>query len=101
MLVPARRLDGGDDLARDAELREVAEARLAVGSEVAHGLVEADEALLDEVLRLAAEQEVRRRLEPDEAAVALDDPLIRVGAAGLGERDEVGILKLGLRLMTV
>ena len=44
VLVARRRLDRGDDLAGDAELGEVAEARLAVGAEVADRLVEADAA---------------------------------------------------------
>ncbi len=44
--------------------------RLAVGAEVADRLVEADQAFLDEVLAVAAGQEVRRRLQPDEAVVA-------------------------------
>ena len=50
VLVARRGLDRGDDLARDAQLREVAERRLAVGAVVADRLVEADEALLDQVV---------------------------------------------------
>jgi hypothetical protein len=41
VLVAGRGLDRGDDLAGDAELGEVAEARLAVGPVVANRLVEA------------------------------------------------------------
>ena len=96
MLVAARGLDRGDDLPGDAELGEVAEARLAVGPEVADRLVEADQSLLDQILGVATEQEVRRRLEPDEAAITLDDPVVGVGTAPLGERNQVRILKLGL-----
>jgi len=62
VLVARRGLDRGDDLARDAQLREVAEARLAVGAEVADRLVQTDEAFLDEVVAVAAGEEVRRRL---------------------------------------
>ena len=54
MLVATRRLDRRDDLARDAQLREVAERGLAVGPEVADRLVEADQALLDQVVGVAA-----------------------------------------------
>ena len=88
VLVARRGLDRGDDLARDAQLGEVAEARLAVGAVVAHRLVEADEALLDEVVGVAAGEEVRRGLQADEAVVAADDPVVRVGAALLGQRDQ-------------
>jgi hypothetical protein len=40
VLVPGRRLDRGDDLAGDAQLREVAEGGLAVRTEVADRLVQ-------------------------------------------------------------
>src|SRR5207248_634677 len=87
-------LHRGDDLAGDAELGEVAEARLAVRAKVADRLVEAEEPLLDQVVGVAAEQEVRRRLQSHEAAVAPDDAIVRVGAPALGERDEIRVLKL-------
>ena len=58
VLVAGRGLHRGDDLAGDAELGEVAEARLAVGAVVADRLVEAEQALLDQVVGLAPEQEV-------------------------------------------
>src|SRR3990172_11571887 len=67
MLEARRRLDRRDDLSRDAELGEAPEGGLLVRAEVAHRLVEADQALLDEVVRLAAGDEVRARLQPDEA----------------------------------
>src|SRR5204862_8089560 len=92
VVVAARGLYRGGELARDAGLGEVAEARFAIGAGVADRLVEAEEPLLDQILGLAAEQEVRRRLQADEAAIALDDALIRVGAARLRERDQVGVL---------
>ena len=98
VLVARRRLDRGDDLARDAELREVAEARLAVGAVVAHGLVEADEALLDEVVGVAAGEEVRRGLQADEAVVPAHDPVVGGRIALLGKGDEVAILNLNLTL---
>src|SRR4051794_40271575 len=98
VLVARRRLDRGDDLARDAELGEVAEARLAVGPVVAHGLVEADEALLDEVVRVAAGQEVRGRLQADEAVVAPHDAVIGDRIALLGKGDQVAIIDLNLPL---
>src|SRR3954452_3725587 len=98
VLVARRRLHRGDDLAGDAELREVAEARLAIGAVVADRLVQADEALLDEVVRVAAGEEVRRRLQADEAVVAADEPLVRGRIALLGEGDEVTVIDLDLRL---
>ena len=98
MLVARRRLDRGDDLARDAQLREVAEARLAVGAVVADRLVEADEALLDEVVAVAAGQEVRRGLQADEAVVAAHEPVVRVGISLLGKGDQEAIIDLKLTL---
>ena len=100
VLVARGGLDRGDDLARDAELREVPEARLAVGAVVANRFVEAHEALLDQIVGVSADQEVRRRLEPHEAVVALHDPVVRVLLALLGERDEVVIIKLSFRVET-
>jgi hypothetical protein len=81
VLVARSRLDGGDDLARDAQLREVAEARLAVGAVVADRLVEADQPLLDEVLAVAAREEVGGGLEPDEPLVAGEQPCVGRGIA--------------------
>src|SRR4051794_10431233 len=98
VLVARRRLHRGDDLPRDAQLREVAEARLAVGAVVADRLVEADEALLDQVVAVAAGQEVRRRLEAHEAVVAAHETLVRRRVALLGERDEVPVFYLDLTL---
>src|SRR4051794_39478367 len=98
VLVARRRLHRGDDLAGDAQLREVAERGLAVGAVVAHGLVQADQALLDQVVRVAAGEEVRRRLEPDEAVVTADDPVIGGGIPLLGKGDEGSVLNLDLTL---
>ena len=98
MLVACRGLDRRDDLARDAELGEVAEARLTVGAIVADRLVETDEALLDEIVRVAAGEEVGRGLEAHEAVVPADEPVIGVGVPGFGEGDEVAILNLKLTL---
>ena len=99
VLEARRGLDRRDDLARDAELREAAERRLLVGAEIAHGLVEADQALLDQVLGVAAGEEVRARLQADEAGVAADQlrPSRAVAVAGL--EDELEILKLSLSLL--
>src|SRR3954447_24285739 len=98
VLVAGCGLDRGDDLAGDAELGEVAEARLAVGPVVADRLVEAEQALLDQVVGLSPEEEVRRRLETDEAAVTLDDHVVGVWSARFGERDEIMVIKLSLRV---
>ncbi len=98
VLVAGRRLDRGDDLAGDAELGEVAEARLAVGSVVAHRLVEADQALLDQIVGVAAGQEVGRRLQPHESVVPAHDLVVRFGVSLLGQRDQIPILNLRLSL---
>ncbi len=69
MLEARRRLDGGDDLPRHTELREAAKRRLLVRAEVPDGLVEADHALLHEVVPVAAGEEVRARLQANEPGV--------------------------------
>src|SRR5919198_4397546 len=70
VLEARRGLDGGDDLASDAELGEAAERRLLVRAEITNRLVEPDQPLLDQVFGVAAGEEVRARLEADEARVA-------------------------------
>jgi hypothetical protein len=67
-----RGLDGRDDLARDAQLREGPERGLQVGVVVADRLVEADHAFLDDVLAVRADEEVGARLGAGEAAVFLE-----------------------------
>src|SRR4051794_3335928 len=99
VLEAGRGLDRGDDLPRHAEFREAAERRLLVGAEVAHRLVEADEALLDQVLRVAAGEEVRARLQAHEAGVAADERVHRDAVAVPGSQDELQILKLALSFL--
>ena len=60
---------------------------VAIGAEVADGLVEADQALLDEVVRIAAGEEVGARLEADEAVVAADDGVHRALVTVAGSSD--------------
>ena len=62
VLVPGRGLDRGDDLPGYAELGEVPETRLAVPAVVAYRLVEADEALLDQVVGVS--EDAFRRTKP-------------------------------------
>ena len=76
VLVATRGLDRRDDLAGDVQLREVAEARLAVGPVVANSLVEPDGTLLNQVVGIASEEEVRRRLEPHESPITADQPVV-------------------------
>ena len=97
VLVAGRGLDRGDDLARDAELRERAEGRVLVGPEVAHGLVEADQPLLDQVVGLAAGDEVRARLQADEAGVAAEERVERGVVAVPGADDEADVVLLSLQ----
>src|SRR5205085_10771270 len=80
------------------ELREVAEGRLPVRAVVAHGLVETDQAFLDQVVRVTAGKEVRGRLETDEAVVTADDPVVGGGVTLLRQGDQVAILDLNLTL---
>jgi hypothetical protein len=94
VLVARRRLDRGDDLTGDAQLGEAAEARLAVTAVIAHGLVEADQPLLHQIVAVAAEQEVGRGLEAHESVVAPDDALLGVGVPLLGEGHERAVVGL-------
>ena len=68
-------------------------------AEVAHRLVEADQPLLDEILAVAAGEEVRARLQPDEAGVAADEVIHRRVVAVARLDDELQILELALRLL--
>src|SRR5207302_7148848 len=99
VLQPRRRLDRGDDLAGYAELREAAKRGLLVGAEVAHGLEEPGQALLNEVLGIAADEEVRARLQADEAGVAADERVHRRPVAVPRADDELEIVELPLGLL--
>src|SRR5205807_5429716 len=74
------------DLPGYAELRERAERRVLVRTVVPNRLVEPDQALLDEVVRVAAGEEVGARLQPHEPLVAADDrvhrPLVALSRSG-------------------
>ena len=98
VLVAGGGLHGGDDLAGDAELGEVAKARLAVGAEVADGLVEAHQPLLDEVFGVSPGEEVGGGLQADEAVIAADETVVGVAVALLGQGDQEAILNLGFRV---
>jgi hypothetical protein len=98
VLVARGRLDRGDDLAGDAQLREGAERRLAVDAVVADGLEEADQALMDEVLALAAGEEVRAGLHAHEAAISVDQTVHRGRVTGPRPCDQSPILNLDPRL---
>ena len=99
VLEARRRLDRGDDLPRHAELREAAERRLLVRAEIPDGLVKADQALLDQVLRVAAGEEVRAGLEPDEAGVAPDQDIEGRAVAVPRPKHELKVLELSLGLL--
>src|SRR5438876_1235624 len=92
VLEAGRSLDRGDDLSRHAELGEAAERRLLVRPKVAYGLAEPDQPFLEEVLAVAAGEEIRARLHANEARVAADQritcPLVAVASA----EDELQIL---------
>src|SRR5439155_14626451 len=99
MLEAGRRLDGGDDLPGHAELGEAAERGLLVRPEVAYGLVETDQPLLDQILRVAAREEVRARLQPDEARVTAHEDVQRAAVAVPRPKHELEILELSLGLL--
>jgi hypothetical protein len=101
VLVARGGLHGGDDLPRDAQLGEVAEARLAVRSEVADRLVEAHEPLLDQVFRVAAGEEIRGGLQAHESVVAPDKTVVGVAIALLCESDQEDILDLRFSVRVV
>ncbi len=96
MLEARGRLDRRDDLASHAQLGERAERRLLVVSEVPHRFVEADQPLLDEILGVAAGQEVRAGLEADEAGIAADQLVEGLAVAVSCLDDELQILELPL-----
>jgi hypothetical protein len=98
VLVAGRGLHGRDDLARDAQLREVAERGFAVRPEVADRLVQADQALLDQVLGVTSDEEVRRRLQPHERRITPDEPVVRVWRALARQSEKILVIKLYLSL---
>ena len=98
VLVARCGLHGGDDLTGDTELGEVAKARLAVGTEVANRLIEADEALLDEVVGVPSGEEVGGGLQPHEAVVAAHEAVVGGAVALLRKGDQKTIINLDLRL---
>src|SRR5439155_22750217 len=91
------RLDGGDDLAGDSQLRERPERRLTLDLVVADRLVQADQRLLLDVVAVAAHQEVPAALGPGEAAIALDQDLLGLAIAALSKDGEVVVLTIDER----
>jgi hypothetical protein len=53
---------------------------------------------LDEVVGVAAGEEVRRGLEPDESVVPANDLIVRLGVALFRKSDQEPIFNLKLRL---
>src|SRR5581483_5290609 len=99
VLEARRRLDGGDDLPRHAELREATERGLLVWPEVADGLAEPDQPFLEEVLGVAAREKVGARLHADEARVATDQRVSSALIAVARAKDELQILELTLSFL--
>ncbi len=94
VLLARGRLDGRDDLPGDAQFGEAAKRRLAVVAVVAHRLVEADHALLDQVFGVAAGEKVRARLEAHELVVTQHEGVegaLVAAAVGVDE-GEIGTL---------
>ena len=101
MLEASRGLDRRDDLARNAQLGEGTERGLLVGPEVAYGLIEADTALLDEVLRLATREEVGTRLQAHETVVAAHDRVQSLGPAVASFENELQVFELPRRPLSL
>src|SRR5262245_16787873 len=99
VLEAGRRLDRRDDLARHAELGEAPKGSLFVRPEVANGLVEADQPLLNEVLGIAAGEEIRARLQPDEARVAPHQNVEGVPVPVPRPENQLKVLELSLRFL--
>ena len=72
--------------------------RLAVGAEIADRLVEADQPFLHEILAVAADEEVRGRLQAHEGGITAHEPVVRVIDALTGQCEEISIIKLNLSL---
>ena len=98
MLLAGRRLDGGDDLAGDAQLGEGPERGLSVVAEVTHGLVQADHALLLDVVEVGANEEVAAGLGAHEPAVALEEGVESLNVADAVASDELVIAEVGGRV---
>src|SRR5207244_10585316 len=96
---PRGGLDRRDDLPRHAQLREAPERRLLVGPEVPNRLVEADQALLDEIFGIAAGEKIRAGLEPHEAGVSADQDVERTTVAVPGAQHELKVFQLPLGLL--
>jgi hypothetical protein len=65
-------------------------------AEVPDRLVEADQALLDQIFGVAPGEEVRARFQADEPRVAADQPVKRDLVAVSGAHDELEICELAL-----
>ena len=89
MLFARRALDRGDDLPGDAQLRKRAKRRLLAELIVANGLVQADHALLDDVLAVGADQKIGARLAADDLLVADVQHVLRVGIAHADALDQL------------
>src|SRR5581483_3056483 len=89
VLLAGGRLDGGDDLAGDAELGEGPEGGLPVGPEVTHGLEEADHPFLLDVVGVGPDEEVAAGLGPGEAPVPLEQDVEGVVVSALEPGDQL------------
>src|SRR5262245_745553 len=99
MLEARRGLDRRDDLARNAELGEAAERSLLLDPEIPDRFVQPDQALLNEVLGVAAGEEIRARLQPNERRVAAQKLIKRLVVAVPSTNHQLQILKFSLNLL--
>src|SRR5690606_2192530 len=75
VLLPGRRLDGGDHLSGDAQLRKGPEGGQLLGPEIPDRLVKANHTLLNDVLAIGPDEEVGTGFGPHEVAVLVDQVL--------------------------
>src|SRR5438874_5407889 len=98
VLLAGGRLDGGDDLAGDAQFGEGPERGLPVVAEVTHGLVQADHALLLDVVEVGADEEVAAGLGADEAPGAREEGVESLHGAGAVAGDKGVVAEFGGRV---
>ena len=72
MFLPCSRLDGRNDLPRDAQLRKGPERRQLIISKVADRLVETNHAFLNNILAVCANQKIGSSLGSYEVPVFID-----------------------------
>jgi hypothetical protein len=82
-------LDGGDDLPRDAKIGKAAKRRLPVKLIVYNRFVQADHALLNDILAIRTDEKIRARLAADDLLVARIERLFGARVARTMEAKQI------------